>query len=121
MEQVSRKPMIGLLLAAFTMSFVVTPSIVEAAWDDNSAALEEDVSLTPYLVVGGLLVGGLLILLIVKHGSSKEDSASERAKEIGMLDDSMNFCVEQDYAAASRATSITSISPPKAQSASSVS
>lgn len=114
MKKMSRKPMVGLLLAAFTMSFVVTPSIAEAAWSDDSAALEEDTSITPYLVVGGLLIGGLLVYMIVKHSSSKEDSASEKAKGIGMVDKSMNFSAERDCAVASGATSFASISPPKA-------
>jgi hypothetical protein len=113
MRKISHMPMIAFLLVAFIMSFFVVPSVAEAKWRSN-AEVPEGTNLTPYLVVGGILIAGVVIYAIVKHNSNKDDSATEEGKGIGTTSLLMSSSIKQGSATNPNAMSVTSVSPPKA-------
>lgn len=84
----TKLPTIALLIAVFAVSVIFAPTTAEAKWVDRSGELPGmDLDLTPFLIAGGVLVGGLIIYKLAKSGSDASDEESFTPTEAMSTDD----------------------------------
>jgi len=100
MKALLHKPLtVALLLAVFAVSVLFSASPAEAQYHSKSDELPGLVDLTPLLIVGGVLVGGMIIYSIAKHNSKdagEETMLSPQTAEDSESEDSATDGAEAD-------------------------
>jgi len=78
MKTLFHKPLtVALLLAVFAVSILFSASPAQAKWVDRSEELPGTVDITPYLIAGGVLIGGIVAYQIFKPKSGDADDDPE--------------------------------------------
>ena len=89
MKKLTSNPIsVLLVLTVFAFTMFLTPAETKAAYHDHSDELPGmDFNLTPYLVVGGVLIGAALIYRLAKHSSDKTPQQPEIIEDAKAADD----------------------------------